>query len=218
MGAETRLENTPEARLAYRRSLRRSLIERRRALSAEECARLSSRICQYLRASFPQLARMRVAFCWPVHQEPDLKPLLEEWRRTAQHGFDALLPVVLEENAALAFRSWSPETSLVADRYGIPTPNAGAFIRPEALLLPVNAFDAAGYRLGYGGGYFDRTLAALRTPSQRPLAIGVGYELARVDSIRPEVHDLPLDAIVTEQGVYFNASHKHTCLSPICPP
>ena len=115
--------------------------------------------------------------------------------------------MVLEENAALAFRSWTSETPLVPDRYGIPTPNAGAFIRPEALLLPVNAFDAAGYRLGYGGGYFDRTLAALYSPSQRPLAIGVGYELARVDSIRPEAHDLPLDAIVTEQGVFFSADH-----------
>ncbi|MBZ0126537.1 MAG: 5-formyltetrahydrofolate cyclo-ligase, partial [Rhodocyclaceae bacterium] len=62
-----------------------------------------------------------------------------------------------------------------------------------------NAFDAAGYRLGYGGGYFDRSLAAL---SPRPRAVGVGFELARVDSIRPQAHDLPMDAIVTEAGIF----------------
>jgi 5,10-methenyltetrahydrofolate synthetase len=95
---------------------------------------------------------------------------------------------------------------MLADRYGIPTPSSGNFVTPDALLLPVNAFDAAGYRLGYGGGYFDRTLAALNSAQQpvrpRPLAIGVGFELARVGSICPEPHDLPLDAMVTERGVF----------------
>lgn len=204
MGAETNPENSVEQRLAYRRSLRRSLIERRQALPYEEYTRLSALLRAHLRAGFPQLSGMRVAFCWPVRQEPDLKPLLEEWIGAGSPGFTALLPVVIEENAALAFRSWSPGVPLAADRYGIPTPSSGDFIVPDALLLPVNAFDGAGYRLGYGGGYFDRSLAALDSTHRRPLAIGVGFELSRVDSIRPEAHDLPLDAIVTELGVYFS--------------
>jgi 5,10-methenyltetrahydrofolate synthetase len=206
MEAETGLANTVEERLAYRRSLRRSLIERRRALSVDEYARCSAYLRQHLRENFPQLAAMRVAFCWPVHNEPDLRPLLEEWLAKGSQGFAALLPVVLEKNAALAFRSWSPDIPMLADRYGIPTPSSGNFVTPDALLLPVNAFDAAGYRLGYGGGYFDRTLAALNSAQQpvrpRPLAIGVGFELARVGSICPEPHDLPLDAMVTERGVF----------------
>ena len=70
---------------------------------------------------------------------------------------------------------------------------------PQALLIPVNAFDVAGYRIGYGGGFFDRTLA---TTVPMPLSIGVGFELARVDSIRPEAYDMPLDAMVTEAGVF----------------
>ena len=206
---ETRGEATGEARLAYRRSLRRRLIERRLALSSEQCAHFSARLCRHLRENFPQLAAMRVAFCWPMRHEPDLRPLIEDWIGAGTSGFDALLPVVLEENSPLAFRSWSPGTLMANDRYGIPTPGNGDFVTPDALLLPVNAFDAAGYRLGYGGGYFDRTLASLNASDQRPLAIGVGFELARVDSIRPEAHDLPLDAIVTEAGVHFSKYANH---------
>jgi 5,10-methenyltetrahydrofolate synthetase len=88
---------------------------------------------------------------------------------------------------------------MVEDRYGIHIPAQGESLRPDAILMPLNAFDAAGYRLGYGGGYFDRTLAVLEP---RPLAIGVGFELARVASIRPQAHDLRMDAIVTEAGVF----------------
>ena len=178
------------------------MLEQRLALSADECARLSTMLCSHLREGFPQLAGMRVAFCWPVKNEPDLRPLLATWMTAKNTGFCALLPVVVEENAPLAFRGWTEETALVADRYGIPTPVDGDFVQPEALLLPLNAFDAAGYRLGYGGGYFDRTLAARGRQGVRPLTIGVGYELARVDSIHPEPHDQPLDAIVTEAGAF----------------
>lgn len=199
MGAEMPAENTAERRLAYRRTLRRESIERRLALSPESCAQLSARLCRHLDAAFPELASMRVVFCWPVQNEPDVRPLLTQWRAAATPGFCALLPVVVEENAPLAFRAWSPGTPMTTDRYGIPTPVAGAFVQPEALLLPLNAFDAAGYRIGYGGGYFDRTLATLKP---RPLSIGVGFELARVESIRPEAHDSPLDAMVTEAGVF----------------
>ena len=71
------------------------------------------------------------------------------------------------------------------------------------MLIPVNAFDAQGYRIGYGGGFFDRTLAALAQSSERPLAIGVGYALARVETTYPQAHDVPLDAVVTEVGVHW---------------
>lgn len=203
MGVDARPNNRTEARLAYRRSLRRSMIERRLALSVEECSQRSIELCRHLVTSFPELNQLRVAFCWPVRNEPDLRPQLESWLSAEEQGFLALLPVVVEENAPLAFRAWFPECQLTPDRYGIPTPVSGDFIVPEALLLPVNAFDAGGYRLGYGGGYFDRTLAALNSAKRRPLVIGVGFELARVDSIQPEPHDLPMDAIVTEAGVYY---------------
>ena len=87
---------------------------------------------------------------------------------------------------------------MVADRYGIPTPTEGDFIRPVALLLPLNAFDAQGYRIGYGGGFFDRTLSALAQTGPRPLTIGVGFDLAEVGDTQPQPHDVRLDWMVTE--------------------
>ncbi|MDE2584131.1 MAG: 5-formyltetrahydrofolate cyclo-ligase [Betaproteobacteria bacterium] len=180
-----------------RAELRRRLVADRLALPAEAVALFSEAICGHLLAAFPQLASQVVGFCWPVKNEPDLRPALTQWMRG---GGRAALPVVVEENAPLAFRAWTPETRLEADRYGIPSPVDGDWLTPQALLLPVNGVDERGYRIGYGGGYFDRTLAAL---SPRPLAIGVGFELARVADINPEAHDMPLDALVTEAGVRF---------------
>jgi 5,10-methenyltetrahydrofolate synthetase len=203
MSAGPMPETLPDHRIPAqntdRRALRKQLIERRLALSPEDCACLSAAICGHLKAGFPQLAGMRVGFCWPVKNEPDLRPLMQTWIDSGNAGFTALLPVVVEAGAALAFRAWTPESRLVEDRYGIPAPVEGEFLVPEALLIPVNAFDAAGYRIGYGGGFFDRTLASLQPP---PLSIGVGFELSRVDSIRPQAHDKRLDAMVSEAGVF----------------
>lgn len=181
-----------EDNTAWRRVLRREMVARRAALSDAEHAGLSARIVEHLLTSLPVPGL--VAFCWPIKHEPDVRAVVERW---AAMGARAALPVVVAEEAPLAFRLWTTDTPLVADRYGIPTPAAGDFVRPDTILLPLNGFDAAGYRLGYGGGFFDRTLAAL---SPRPLAVGVGFEINRLASIRPESHDQRLDWIVTEAG------------------
>lgn len=190
------MKKTVENSTVWRRALRREMVHRRLALTAEMHGEFSAAIVAHLLAELPELATRVVAFCWPVKNEPDVRGALAVWRR---QGGQTVLPVVVEEGAPLAFRSWQPDTPLVPDRYGIPTPVSGDWLSPEAILLPLNAFDAAGYRLGYGGGYFDRTLAAL---SPRPLAIGVGFEMNRVESIRPEPHDQRLDWIVTEAGAF----------------
>ncbi|MDR2839480.1 MAG: 5-formyltetrahydrofolate cyclo-ligase [Azonexus sp.] len=183
-----------EDNTARKRLLRRNMVARRTALTADEHAALSARIVEHLRAALrpPQI----VAFCWPIKREPDVRAIVDHWR---QHGSRAALPVVVGEAQPLAFREWRPATPLANDRYGIPTPAAGDWLTPDLILLPLNGFDAAGYRLGYGGGYFDRTLAAL---SPRPLAVGVGFEINRLPSIQPEAHDQRLDWIVTEVGVF----------------
>ena len=206
MSAGLTLETTPglsaEARSTCRRTLRRQLVERRLALSPDSFSLLSATIREHLRSHFPQLSGLRVAFCWPVKNEPDLRPLLSSWLESGKTGFAALLPVVTAVDAPLSFRAWTPACRMIDDRYGIPEPADGAFLLPQALLIPVNAFDAAGFRLGYGGGFFDRTLAALQPA---PLSIGVGFELARVDSVFPEAHDMRLDAMVSEAGVFMPA-------------
>lgn len=179
---------------AWRRTLRREMVARRAALSDAEHGALSARMVEHLLAALPCPGVF--AFCWPIKHEPDVRALVAAW--TAR-GARATLPVVVEPDEPLAFREWQPAARLVPDRYGIPTPAAGAWLVPELILLPLNGFDDAGYRLGYGGGFFDRTLAAL---SPRPLAVGVGFEINRLASIRPESHDQRLDWIVTEAGAF----------------
>lgn len=180
----------------WRRALRADMRARRLALSAEECRLLSARIVAYLTSDLPPRVGEIVGFCWPIQNEPDIRPALAYWRDLGVRG---ALPVVSTAGSPLKFRAWTPETPLVNDLHGIPTPAAGEWLTPDRLIVPLNAFDAAGYRLGYGGGYFDRTLASL---NPRPLSIGVGYELNRVASIRPQSHDQPLDWLVTERGVF----------------
>ena len=187
-----------EDNTARRRALRQEMAARRAALTDSEHAVLSARIVAHGLAVLPppEVA----AFCWPIKNEPDVRALLARW---AEDGVRAALPVVVAEDAPLHFREWTPDTPLTADCYGIPTPTAGDWLTPDLILLPLNGFDGAGYRLGYGGGYFDRTLAAL---APRPLAVGVGFEINRVASIRPEPHDQRLDWIITENGAFRPAA------------
>lgn len=186
------MQEANEDNTGWRRALRRDMVARRAALSEAEHDVLSARIVAHLIAALP--VPQVVAFCWPIKHEPDVRAIVPHWARC---GTRAALPVVVQEGAPLAFRHWAPETPLEPDRYGIPTPMAGEWLIPDLILLPLNGFDGEGYRLGYGGGYFDRTLAAL-TP--RPLAVGVGFEINRLPSIRPESHDQRLDWLVTEAG------------------
>jgi 5,10-methenyltetrahydrofolate synthetase len=99
----------------------------------------------------------------------------------------------------LAFREWHPGVALATGPLDIPYPKDSPEVTPEAVLLPMNGWDAQGYRLGYGGGFFDRTLAAL---AKKPIVIGVTYELARMETIQPQPWDIPMDYVVTERGVY----------------
>jgi len=194
-GAETEAATASlQDNTGWRRALRQDMVAQRKAMTPAEHAALSARIVAHLLQALPEAAGRVVGFCWPVKNEPDVRAAVTSWR---QAGGRAALPVVVAESAPLAFRAWQPGAVLVPDRYGIPTPSDGEWLTPEILLLPLNAFDAAGYRLGYGGGYFDRTLAAL---ASRPLAVGVGFELNRVASVRPQAHDQRLDWIITERG------------------
>jgi 5,10-methenyltetrahydrofolate synthetase len=114
-------------------------------------------------------------------------------------GATAALPVVAGKGQPLAFREWHPGVAMRSGALGIPAPVDTPLVVPDAALVPLVAFDAQGFRLGYGGGFFDRTLAAL---ARRPLAIGVGFEVQRLPTIHPQPHDIPMDFIVTEADVY----------------
>jgi 5-formyltetrahydrofolate cyclo-ligase len=107
--------------------------------------------------------------------------------------------VVADKKGPLQFRKWWPGAPMKAGVYDIPFPDGTELVVPDAAIVPMNGFDEQGYRLGYGGGYFDRTLAS---HSPRPLAIGVSFELARLATIHPQPHDIPMDFVVTEAGLH----------------
>jgi 5,10-methenyltetrahydrofolate synthetase len=180
----------------YRNALRGRLIAAREALPAELHAQLSRKMERHLGGLLDTLKPAVLAFCWPFRAEFNARALVSG---RLPGGLRACLPVVMDSDSPLEFREWTPESEMIEDRYGIHIPASGASLRPDVILMPLNAFDEAGYRLGYGGGYFDRSLATIEP---RPRAIGVGFELARVASIRPQAHDLPMNAIVTEAGVF----------------
>jgi len=105
----------------------------------------------------------------------------------------------MQKGAPLQFREWWPGVGTTKGAFNLPVPNDTEVLTPQALLIPPIGFDLHGYRLGYGGGYFDRTLAAM---APQPLKIGVAFELSRISTIQPQPHDIPMDFIVTEAGVH----------------
>ena len=134
---------------------------------------------------------------WPIKGEPDLRPLMAELH---QAGITVALPLVETRAAPLIFRHWTPETRMQRGDWNIPVPPPDAHVvTPDIALAPLVGWTADGYRLGYGGGYFDRTLAAL---APKPFVIGIGFQSAQLKTIYPQPHDIPLDLILTETGLH----------------
>ena len=180
----------------WRREQRRRLVAVRLAVDAAQLESWRQSIDSHIERSFPGLAKVTVAICWPIRNEYDARHLA---RRLRERGARIVLPVVIAPKAPLVFREWHPGVKLAEGAMGIPYPVDSAETAPDAVLLPMNGWDAQGYRLGYGGGFFDRTLAS---PAKTPVTVGVSYELARMETIHPQPWDIPLDYVVTERGVY----------------
>jgi len=133
---------------------------------------------------------------WPIKGEPDLRPLLSQLH---QSGVIIALPVVETRAAPLVFRRWTPTTRMIRGDWNIPVPPHDAErLSPDIALAPCLGWDTRCFRLGWGGGYFDRTLAALHP---RPVTIGVALSAAVLNTIYPQPHDISLEMIVTEQGI-----------------
>ena len=180
----------------WRKETRERLIAARLALTPQTLEAWRLRIDASLERSFPGLAGRRVGFCWPLKNEYDARHLAKTLRA---RGTLTALPVVVAPRTPLVFREWHPGIALAKGALDIPYPVDSPEIVPDVVLLPMNGWDEKGYRLGYGGGFFDRTLASR---AQRPVTVGVSYELARLDTIHPQSWDIPMDYVVTERGVY----------------
>lgn len=179
----------------WRKTERERLIAARLIVPAEQRADMAARLAVELDRTVGDVDGRVISVYWPFRGEPDLRPWLAS---VVGRGAMGALPIVIEKARPLVFRAYRPGDPLEKGVWNIPVPTRDVQVVPDVTIAPVVGFDAACYRLGYGGGFFDRTLAAM---PKKPLVIGVGYDMQRIGSIQPQSHDIPMDVIVTEQAV-----------------
>jgi 5,10-methenyltetrahydrofolate synthetase len=175
----------------WRKAERARLIEARLAIPAEVRTEMAAKIAEQLDAEIGDVSGKTVSLYWPFRGEPDLRPWMAS---VVERGGRTALPVVVEKAHPLVFRAYRPGDRLEKGVWNIPIPAEGESVVPDVVISPLVGVDPANYRLGYGGGFFDRTLAAL---PKKPLVIGVGYDMQRIATIYPQPHDIPMDRIVT---------------------
>lgn len=178
----------------WRKAERERLLKLRLAIGPEDRRCFSESIARELDRLLGDVSGRIVGAYWPFRGEPNLLPWVEGLQA---RGIVCGLPVVVAPRAPLVFRQWRRRMPMTRGVWNIPVPAEGPNVVPDIVLAPVVGFDGACYRLGNGGGYFDRTLAALE---RRPYVIGVGFARLRIATICPQPHDVPMDAIVTEEG------------------
>jgi 5-formyltetrahydrofolate cyclo-ligase len=185
-------DGPPEQDVAvWRKALRAELIARRLALPAADRAAAGERITARVKALLSASPGRLVGFYWPIRGEYDPRPLVRDLHAA---GVALALPVVIARLQPMMFRPWQPGAAMARGIWDIPVPAGGDPVEPDTLLVPLVGFDAEGYRLGYGGGFYDRTIAAMKT---RPRSIGIGFACGRLSTIRPQLYDIRMDWIVT---------------------
>ncbi len=185
----------------WRKAERERLTGQRLALRAQERQPRDLAIMAGLEAAIGAAGGLVVSAYWPFKAEPDLRPFLAA---IADRGARVALPVVVARARPLIFRAWTPGEAVTRGFWNIPVPlETAEVVVPDVVIAPVIGFDAACYRLGYGGGFYDRTLGA-RMP--RPRVVGVGYAFAAIPTIYPQWHDIPMDLVVTEAGTVTPAA------------
>lgn len=193
---------------AWRKERRAELIARRVAFDGGARHGWNESVGALLERIVPADPGVVIGFCWPFKGEIDARFAVRHWR---ERGATAALPEVVEKAGPLRFSEWWPGAPMKNGVYDIPVPDGTRVVIPDIAIVPMNGFDRQGYRLGYGGGYFDRTLAALE---RRVLAIGVSYEALLLPTIHPQPHDIPMDFVVTEAGAWRAGGATLALLDP----
>lgn len=178
-----------------KRQMRTDLIRRRSAIEPDYALSSAQSLLSFIRRmEIP--AGSTVSAYWPMKSEIDVRPVMHFLHEA---GMTVCLPVVTEKGEAMLFRRWAPEETLVVGMYGVEQPgeNCEAVV-PDVLLLPLVAFDRNGGRLGYGGGFYDRTLVRLRREGLHRIG-GVAFAMQEVEKVPQEETDETLDFIVTEK-------------------
>ncbi len=183
-----------------RKAARIAILQWRRTMGATERAQRAARIGPLISAWLAdskkdlagRIANPVVGLYWPIRGEPDLTGFYEQWIAS---GWTIGLPRTPSQPAPLTFLRYEPGAPMLTDSYGISTPVHDEAVTPDRIIAPCVGYDAGGYRLGYGGGYYDRTLAQLAG-----VAIGVAYHETRVPGIEAQTHDQPMAGIITDTG------------------
>ena len=184
-----------QAAHTWRTQQRAQLLAARGAASAQDRAAWSAAINALLNEALDLQASCVLGLCWPYRAEFDARPLAARLRAK---GVRSALPLVRGAGMPLEFRHWWPGVAMEKGVYDIPVPRDTPILLPDVLLVPPVGIDAQGYRLGYGGGYFDRTLAAM---VRKPVCIATAFEISRIDSLDPQAHDVRMDFVVSETGI-----------------
>lgn len=178
----------------WRKAERERLIAARLEVPIDERRRCGEEIASELDRLIDMRPGLVVSTYWPFRGELDLR----EWMgRATERDVRIALPIVVEKGRPLIFREWRPHCRMERGVWNIPVPADGEELVPEVTIAPLVGYDPGCYRLGYGGGFYDRTIASL---SPRPTVIGIAHPLAAIQTIFPQPHDIPMDVIVTGTG------------------
>ena len=180
---------------AWRRDQRERLLRQRKTLSSAQRTDLARPMLANLSRLLQTLRLRTLGIYWPIQREIDIRPMAAALSR--RQPMQLALPVVVKKGAALEYWRWSLGEPTRPGFWNIPVPERRAPVRPDVVVAPLVGFQDS-FRLGYGGGYFDRTLAANKP---KPFAIGLGFEFSRIEGFIAQPHDIPMDAIVTEAAI-----------------
>ncbi|MCX8293000.1 5-formyltetrahydrofolate cyclo-ligase [Phyllobacterium sp. 0TCS1.6A] len=195
---ENKRVHHPSSVKELKKTLRLEALARRDALSAEYRTQASQRIAAAGLETIPVAPGEIVSGFWPIRSEVDLRPLLHA---LAQRGARLCLPAIIDKQT-IVFREHRDDAAMVETGFGTSGPAEDApVLDPQLMLVPLAAFDARGHRIGYGAGYYDRAIAALRRKGARPRLVGIAFDCQQVATVPDEPHDVPLAAILTESGL-----------------
>jgi 5-formyltetrahydrofolate cyclo-ligase len=187
---------------AWRKAERARLLELRRSMPAASHREAGEVILRELLVQLPPTSHELIGCYWPFRREFNCVPYMRDVIRS---GGRVALPVVTGRGRPLEFRCWTESAEMQSGVWNIPHPASGEPVFPSALVVPLVGFDDGGYRLGYGAGYYDRTVGSFAV---RPFLVAVGFEFSRLPTIHPQPHDEPMDVIITEAGTRHGASRN----------
>ncbi len=196
-------EKSEDAKTLAKKAIRKRLIAER--LSLPDRLQRADALQQIMRIWLVGRKDVVIGAYWPIHGEFDPLPALHRWKEDGElldqpEPRRIGLPVVDKVHKTLQFHAWYPGCPMQEDAFGIPKPKETEVVVPTLLFVPCVGYGIGGFRLGYGGGFYDRTLAQLRP---KPFTVGLGYTCGYTEDFEPEPHDQPLDAILNDNGVVW---------------